>query len=236
MARFDAVEHRASKAGSLLGGDARYQLRLLLIAIDRANRAKNYSCHASKRARLTQLHEHPVDSIGLLARVFEEQDSSVEARLERRPNHCDNHRQASADHLALRVPRMHRLARLELEGVDLATEQPLQVCEGARRQAFRKIHRDHRPMKGDHPGEIDKDIDQECWVRKTDENLRRGGDRLEVENRQQSPASVTATRGKNRLDLGIGKVSLKLARALAIVARQNSRARQHALRDLHAKA
>src|ERR1700720_440385 len=158
MARFDAVEHRASKAGSLLGGDARYQLRLLLIAIDRANRAKNYSCHASKRARLTQLHEHPVDSIGLLARVFEEQDSSVEARLERRANHCDNHRQASADHLALRVTRMHRLARFELEAVDLAAEQSLQMFEGARTQALGKIHRDHRPVKRYHTGEIDQRI------------------------------------------------------------------------------
>src|SRR5580692_2765190 len=236
MASLDAVEHRTSEARGLLGGEARDQLRLLLIAVDRTNRAENNSRHSTKRARLTQLYEHPVDSISLLAGVFEKQDSSVEARLVRRANHGDNHRQASANHLTLRTARMQRLARLELEAVDLAVKQPLQMFEGARTQALGKIHRNHRPMKGHHPGKIHQRIEQKCCVRKADEDFRRGGHRLEVENRQQPPASVAATRGKNRLDLGVGEVSLELARAIAIVAGQDSRTRQHALRDLHAKA
>src|SRR5579862_5577461 len=236
MPRLDAIQHRASKSRGLLGGEARYQLRLLLVSVNRANRAKHNSRYAAERARLPQLHQHPVYSIRLLARIFQEKNSPIKARLERRANHRDHYRQASSDHLALRVPRMHRLASLELEAVYFAAQQTLQVFEGARTQTFGKIHRDHRPVKRYHPGKIDERVEQERRVRETNEYFWRLRHRLEVENGQQPPASVTAARGKNRLDLGIGEIFLKLARTVSIVARQNPRTGQHALRDLHAKA
>ena len=127
---------------------------------------------------------------------------------------------------------MHRLARLELEAVELAAEQSLQVLARARTQASRKIHRDHRPMKRYHPGEIDQRVEQESRVGETDEDFRRARDRFEVEQRQQPPASVTAARGKDRLDFGVGEIFLKLARPPAIVARQDARTRERALRNL----
>src|SRR5208282_5892067 len=100
-----------------------------------------------------------VDSIGFLTRVFEEQDSAVEARLIRCAYRRDQHRQAAADNLALCAPRMHRLARLELEVVEFAAEQVLHVLERARAQASREIHRDHRPVKRYHPGEIHQRVE-----------------------------------------------------------------------------
>src|SRR5271156_2773584 len=83
MPRLDAVQHRAPKTCSLLGRETRDHPALLLVAVDCANRTEHYSRNSSERARLPQLDEHPVDSIRLLARVFEEQNPAVEARLER---------------------------------------------------------------------------------------------------------------------------------------------------------
>src|SRR5579864_3731206 len=94
VSSLDAPQHRASKTTGLLGSEARNHLRLLFVAVDRANRTEDNTRDSRERARLPQLHEHPVDTISLLAGVFEKQDSPVEARLERRANRRDQHRQA----------------------------------------------------------------------------------------------------------------------------------------------
>ena len=103
MARLDAVQHRAPEAGGLLGGEARDHPALLLVAIDRANRTEHDPSDAAKRASLAQLHEHPIDSIRLLAGVFEKQNAPVEARLDMA---CRSSRPApTGSRRSLRLPR-----------------------------------------------------------------------------------------------------------------------------------
>src|SRR5208282_5143403 len=80
MPRLDAVQHRASETGGLLGGEARDHPAFLFVAVDRSNRTEDDSRDAAERPGLPQLHEHPVYSISLLAGVFEEKNPAVEAR------------------------------------------------------------------------------------------------------------------------------------------------------------
>jgi len=80
VAGFDTIQHRASEAGGLLRDEARDQAGLGLVAVDRAYRAENNSRYHRERAGIpATATSNPIDSIGLLAGVFEEQYSPVES-------------------------------------------------------------------------------------------------------------------------------------------------------------
>jgi len=134
--------------------------------------------------------------------------------------------------LALRDASMHRLARLQLEAVELAAEQPLHVFERARTQASRKIHRDHRSMKHDTiPAKSTSALSRKVGSEKPTKILGVLAIALKSRSGSSRPHPYPPRAEKNRFDLGVGEVSLQLIRTLAIVASQNSRTRQYALRN-----
>jgi len=164
-------------------------------------------------------HQHPVDSIRLLAGVLEKQYAPSKSG-----SYGVQWTQQNGRHPPITSPCAvpDELSRApELEASKFAVEQALHVMSERGLSPRAKSIANHRSMERNHASEIDQRVQQKCGVGETDEYFGRAGDRVEVEQGISRPIRKPPARRKS-LDLGIGEAGLKFGCAIAIVAGEDS--------------
>src|SRR5216684_6025452 len=74
VTRVDAEQHRASKIRSLLGDEASDKRELTFAAVNRPYRTEDDPGDTVEHSRLPELHEHPIDPVSFLARIFQKEN------------------------------------------------------------------------------------------------------------------------------------------------------------------
>ena len=164
-------------------------------------------------ARLAQLGEQPVDPVGLLTDLLEQQQATLRVELPRRPQRRAEDRGRAARERGAHPPRhdRDRRGRGSVDGVGAAAERRPEG--GGRVLARAPMRHQHRAPQARRSGRRQRD-QQMGDVGHADQRLAARGDPLEVDQRQQLTGAVSTAHAHHGVHRLVCERCLELGGAL----------------------
>ncbi len=173
------------------------------------------ACDAAQLAGREQLLEQPVDAIGALADLLEQEDRAARVHLPGRPEARHERHEIAPDEAPLRPPAPARAAP-QHGRPRLAGQEPDEGLD--RRGRLVGALLEHRTVDAREPGVSTLPEEERGDVAVADERLARGAEAARVEQPDDAMAAVAAARAQDRVDLGIRDEVGELLRAPSVVA------------------